>query len=135
MPASHAGDHRSKAGQGPGNWSTGTIPGVNDDVIIGDLNLAPGSQLRIRNALMLVGTVRVDGAAISFAGDQTFGLGSILFTDNFGFLDIEANTTLTLGPAMVVRGRNASVRQGGGTTRLINQGLISPDVTGGTTEL
>ncbi|MCI0535142.1 MAG: hypothetical protein L0Z50_07930, partial [Verrucomicrobiales bacterium] len=46
---------------------------------------------------------------------------------------IEPGTTLTLGPAMVVRGKSGTIGGGEfGTRKLINQGLISADVAGGT---
>jgi hypothetical protein len=115
--------------------------GTFDDVSVnGDLELTSvGARLLIRNGLTLTGNVLLDnGSALGFAGDQTFNTGSVVFVGNSvspGWLSIEGNTTLTLGPAMVVRGRKGSIGSGlfqpPGTNKLINQGLISTDVPGG----
>ncbi|MCL4177578.1 MAG: Ig-like domain-containing protein [Verrucomicrobia bacterium] len=111
-----------------------TFDGVN---VEGDLDLRTSSaRLLIRNGLTLTGTVLLDNSgAIGFAGVQTLNTGSILFAGNSGFLSVEGNSTLTLGPAMVVRGKTGTLGQpvfAGGANRLINQGLISADGTGGT---
>src|SRR5262249_48316424 len=110
--------------------SGNTLDGV---TVQGDLILTNASaRVGIRNGLTLTGTVLIDnGAVIGFVGDQTFNSGSVTFVGNAGFLDVDASTTLTLGPAMVVRGKGGSLRQLIGTSRLINQGLISADVAGG----
>ncbi len=76
-----------------------------------------------------------NGGGISFAGNQTFATGSIVFAGNSGSLGIANGTTLTLGPAMVVRGKTGLIGASVFTMapgNLINQGLISADVAGGT---
>jgi hypothetical protein len=53
-------------------------------------------------------------------------------------LSIENATTLTLGADMVVRGKTGSIGDAhlfGGHGKLINQGLISIDVPGGTLDI
>jgi hypothetical protein len=108
-----------------------TLDGV---TVEGDLELTINTRAVIRKGLALAGTVRLDNnGVITFAGDQTFNSGSIVFLGTSGALEIASGTTLTLGPAMVVRG-NAGVIGGGaiGSRQLINQGLISADVAGGT---
>ncbi len=111
-----------------------TLDGV---TVVGDLDLTRSSvRVLIRNGLNLEGTVRLDnGGAIGFAGVQTFNTGSIQFGGNTGFLSVEGNSTLTLGPDMVVRGKSGTIGQNifiGGNNKLINQGRISADVPGGT---
>ncbi len=101
----------------------------------GDLELTTAAaRTLIRYGLTLTGNVLLDNAgAIHFAGDQTFNSSSIVFVGNSAALEIAPNTTLTLGPAMVVRGKSGFIGGGGsGTKKLINQGLISADVPGGT---
>ena len=44
----------------------------------------------------------------SFVGDQTFDAARVMFAGNSGSLGVDGGTTLTLGPALVVRGRSAS---------------------------
>ncbi|MBI3416827.1 MAG: Ig-like domain-containing protein [Verrucomicrobia bacterium] len=118
----------------------GNIPSTLDGVTLnGDLDVT--SQLArvfIRNGLTLTGSVLLDrGGNITFVGDQTFGSGSIVFGGTMGgggiFPNVltiqDNNTTLTLGPAVVVRGQLGTVN---GNGNLINQGLISADVAGGT---
>ena len=112
-----------------------TLDGVS---VVGDLELTNTSaRAVIRNGLTLLGSVVLDNAgAIVFVGNQTFNTGQVVFGSNFGSLAIEPGTTLTLGPAMVVRGK-AGVIGGSafGTVKLINQGRIAADVAGGTITL
>ena len=93
-----------------------------------------GARVRIRNGLTLSGSVLLDrNGTLTFAGDQTFDNSSVVFAGNSGFLIIEGNATLTLGPAMVVRGKSGTIGVGlGGANKIINQGLIAADVAGGT---
>ncbi len=108
-----------------------TLDGVN---VVGDLELTNNSaRALIRNGLSLDGSVVLDNvSAITFAGDQTFNTGQVVFGKN-GLLLIAPGTTLTLGPAMVVRGKSGVIGGGDfGSKKLINQGLISADVAGGT---
>ncbi|MCI0542013.1 MAG: Ig-like domain-containing protein, partial [Verrucomicrobiales bacterium] len=81
-----------------------TLDGVS---VEGDLVLTNTSaRVLIRNGLTLAGNVLLDnGAAMSFAEDQTFNTSQVIFAGNSGALGIEPGTTLTLGPAMVVQGK------------------------------
>lgn len=66
---------------------------------------------------------------------QTFDGASVVFEGNSGALSVDGTSTLTLGSTLVVRGKTGSIGQAvfqGGTGQLINQGLISADVLGGT---
>ena len=104
--------------------------------IAGDLVLTNTSARAIvRNGLDLIGTVVLDNAGtITFAGSQTFNTGSVLFAS--GALNLEPGTTLTLGPDMVVRGKFGTIQANPfGTVKLVNQGLITVDVPGGTLNL
>jgi hypothetical protein len=114
------------------------IPSTLDGVTLnGDLDVTSTlARVIIRNGLTLNGSLLVDrGGIINFAGNQTFATGSIVFGGILGggswpnSFTIDNNTTLTLGPAVVVRGKQATIN-GNGT--LINEGLISADVAGGT---
>ena len=114
-------------------------PGNTFDAVTveGDLNLSTSNaRLLIRNGLTLSGTATLDNSgALGFAGVQVLNTGQIVFAGNSGYLSVEGNSTLTLGPAMVVRGKSGTLGQpvfAGGNNRLINQGLISADVAGGT---
>ncbi|MBI3415185.1 MAG: Ig-like domain-containing protein [Verrucomicrobia bacterium] len=104
----------------------------------GDLELTNTfSRALIRNGLTLTGSVILDNTgAITFSGDQTFNTGQVVFAGTPGILGIEPGTTLTLGPAMVVRGKSGNIGQGVisgfGMRKLINQGVILADVAGGT---
>ena len=111
------------------NWLDGVT-------VNGDLDLTAGvARVRIRNGLTLNGDARLDNnGAIGFSGDQTFDNSSIVFEGNTGALSVDGITTLTLGPAMVVRGKSGNIGQPvfqGGISHLINEGLISADVAGG----
>ncbi len=61
---------------------------------------------------------------------------SVVFSGGSGFPSVERNTTLTLAPALVVRGKTGALGQSGIRQRrdrqLINQGLVAADVAGGT---
>ncbi|MEO8429176.1 MAG: Ig-like domain-containing protein, partial [Verrucomicrobiota bacterium] len=103
----------------------------------GDLDLTNSlARAVIRNGLSLTGSVVLDNtAAITFAGDQTFNTGQVIFA-GFANLAIQPGTTLTLGPAMEVRGKSGVIGAGDfGTRKLINQGLIAADVAGSTIDI
>jgi hypothetical protein len=109
-----------------------TLDGVS---MVGDLKLTNTSaRSLVRNGLTLTGNVVLDnGGAFTFSGNQTFSTGQVIFAGDSGALLIEPCTTLTLGPAMLVRGKSGTI--GAivfGTVKLINQGLIAADVPGGT---
>jgi hypothetical protein len=104
----------------------------------GDLVLTNTStRALIRNGLELNGAAILEHAgAITFAGNQTFSIGQIVFGSTAGILGIEPGTTLTLGPTIVVRGKNGFIGNGVFTSfgfrKLINQGTISANVPGAT---
>jgi hypothetical protein len=101
--------------------------------VVGDLALHDG-QVLVRNGLTVQGTVLLDRGGLTFAGDQIFDGATIAFGNNAGVLGIEDGTTLTLGPAAVVRGKSGSIGPFllfPGPRKLINQGLIAADVEGG----
>lgn len=103
--------------------------------VTGDLVLTNASaRAVVRNGLELTGTVILDnGGTLTFAGDQTFNAGQVLFAGMSGILSLQPGTALTLGPDMVVRGKSGALTASEfGTVKLINQGLIAVDVPGGT---
>ena len=103
--------------------------------VTGDLVLTNTSaRVVVRNGLDLAGAVVLDnGGTLTFAGDQIFNSGQVLFAGTPGILSLEPGTTLTLGPEMVVRGKSGALTASAfGNVKLINQGLIAVDVPGGT---
>lgn len=143
------------AAKGPWQISSGTIKGgvitqngedvllfaanqintLDNTSVVGDLVLTnSNARVFIHNGLTLTGNVVLNnGGVIVFSGDQTFNTGQVIFAGNFGGLQIAPGATLTLGPAMVVRGRSGNIGpSSSGTVTLVNQGLISADVAGGT---
>lgn len=109
-----------------------TLDGISLD---GDLEIT-GARLRIRNSLMLSGSVLLDkNGSITFEGNQTFDNASIVFVGTSGSVGLEDKSSLTLGPKAIVRGLTGTIGSAllaGGSNTLINQGLISADVAGGT---
>ncbi len=96
----------------------------------GDLESNGG--IVVRNGLTLTGNVILNSTGITFAGTQTFDNARIIFHD-FSQVLIQPGTTLTLGPAAVIEGKTGAIGGGdSGTRKLINQGLISANVPGGT---
>src|SRR4029077_9294345 len=93
----------------------------------GDLDVtASFAQVGVRNGLTLTGSVLLENSGtMTSLGSQTLDTGSIVFLDPFGRVVLASNTTLTLGPDMVVRGKSGNLN---GTGKLINQGLISAEV-------
>jgi hypothetical protein len=116
------------------SYTQSALDGV---TVNGDLDLTTGfARVRIQNGLTLNGTARIDNnGALAFIGNQTFDNASVVFEGNSGYLSAEGNTTLTLGPAMVVRGKTGTISRPiiqGLSSHIINQGLISADTAGGT---
>lgn len=100
----------------------------------GNLEVAvSGARANIRNGLVLEGTaVLGDNGGLVFSGNQTLASGKVLFTGQ-GLLQLQPGTTLTLAPSVVIRGKSGVIGSGDfGQKKLINQGLISGDVAGGT---
>ena len=125
----------------PANSNGNFLDGVS---FAGVLNMATGAQVRERvvNGLTLdSATINVSNSSyLAFQGTQTLGgAGSIVFGDGSGgpgYLGVDgAGTVLTIAPGVTVRGQTGvigdQVFAGGGSNRLLNQGLISSD-TGGT---
>ncbi|MCB1966014.1 MAG: hypothetical protein KDI64_08210, partial [Candidatus Accumulibacter sp.] len=105
----------------------------------GTLDLASGvGRERILNGLTLNGGVTVNSNSIlSFEGTQTVGgNGNIVFGNTSGSnrLDLDGDGTTTFGAGITIRGENGTIGQQiniGGTQTLVNEGLISADVSGG----
>ena len=103
----------------------------------GDLDeTISNAQLNLVNGLILHGTLRIDRNSVAnFVGTQTLAGGAVEFVGESGFLALSGGSSLTLGPGVVVHGKSGVL--GGsiyfpGSGTLINQGLISADVAGGT---
>src|SRR5207247_860307 len=90
----------------------------------------------IRTGLILNGVLRIDhNAAVVFEGTQTLATGTVEFAGDSGILGLSGVASLTLGPNVVVHSKSGNIGQRvffGGPQSLINQGLISADVPGGT---
>jgi fibronectin-binding autotransporter adhesin len=117
----------------------------------GDASLSfQNSRLAITNGLTLNGTFHVNGGdrdsgpIAAFIGTQTVAGNATFSFDgalpNLGYFSLSGiNTTLTLGPGVVVRGgrgfigANADATDGART--LVTQGLIAADVSGQTISL
>ena len=133
---------------------TGSNSNTLDNVTVrGTLNVGdatnPSGRVRISNGLVLqteaggapgvmnVGTVAgATNAVVGFNGTQTFNnatinLGNATQSAN---LALELGGTLTLGSGAVVQGRGAlgAAVFVGGTNNLVNGGLISANINGGT---
>jgi hypothetical protein len=116
----------------------GTFDGltVNSDL---DLTRDFGVNVTIVHGLTLNATATLGSAAfhygrIFFTGSQTLdGTGSVDFvtSGNNELLMTSANATLTIGPAMTIRGQTGSI-DGQSNSSLINKGKIVTDVAGGT---
>ena len=98
------------------------------------LDLSSGGVLRVTNGLSLNNTATLTGNGIlAFQGDQTLGgTGSVRFGDTSGSnrLNIDGNTTLTIGSGQTIHGITGQISVGafvGGTGNLVNNGLISSD--------
>lgn len=86
--------------------------------------LANATVVNVVNGLTLNGTVTMSrGAVLYFTGTQTLGgTGQIVFAGSGGYNFLSPqNGTLTIGPAVTIRGGNGSL----GSSPLINQGTIS----------
>ena len=129
--------------------NNGTFNGV---TVVGTLdvgNSVNAAALTVTNGLVLNGTALVgnptnsDYGNITFAGSQTLGgSGTVVFGnqsgDTYNALRLaDGGTTLTIGSGMTVEGQNgtigySSVYGGPENVSVVNQGLISADVSGGT---
>jgi RHS repeat-associated protein len=121
--------------------SSGTLDGVT----LGNLDLTAGS-LVVVNGLTLDGTAILgdssgsSSARLNFSGSQSLGgTGTVLFGgSSFNALRLTtADTTLTIGPGVTVRGRSGTIGfhsswGGPANVSVVNQGTILADTAGGT---
>ena len=134
--------------------ASGTLDRVTVDGLLDVGRTANGASLTVTNGLVLNGTAYVGSptlsayGAIGFAGTQTLGgNGTVLFGTSNPWGNEMANalwlvyggTTLTIGPGITVRGQNGTVGavpsspwSGPASAKVVNQGIISADVSGGT---
>ncbi|HMY95844.1 MAG TPA: VPLPA-CTERM sorting domain-containing protein, partial [Pseudomonadales bacterium] len=106
----------------------------------GNLDLASATGVeRVFGGLTLNGVIDLNSnSVLSFGGDQTLGgTGSVVLGDSGSSnraLSLEGDTTLTIGSDMVVRGKHGTLGQAylsGGSQKLVNDGRIAADVSGG----
>jgi hypothetical protein len=111
---------------------TGGLYGV---TLNGDMELSDkGATLGVRDGLTLNGTVNItgEGARVYLQNDQTIRGGTFVFDTTSGTIPSMGsgeNTTLTLDPDVVIRGRRGGFGGLEGST-FVNQGLISADLVG-----
>lgn len=107
----------------------------------GALNLTlTNARERVKaGGMTLNGRVDIDNNAIlSFEGNGALGgVGSVVFgaAGPGNRLDLDGNGTTTIGADITIRGKHGSIGNQinvGGTQTLVNNGLISADVAGGT---
>jgi uncharacterized repeat protein (TIGR02543 family) len=128
---------------------SGTLNGVTVDGVLDVGNSFEGAELTVTNGLDLNGTALVgnptnsDYGGINFEGSQALGgNGTVVFGNyyydyyygNHLWLSYQ-NTTLTIGSGITVRGQNGAVGYPPyyeENQTVVNQGLISCDVTNGT---
>ncbi|MBN8454256.1 choice-of-anchor D domain-containing protein [Accumulibacter sp.] len=109
---------------------------------VGNLDMATEANSRQRvttGGLVLNGTVNINNNGIlSFEGDGTLGgNGTVVLgaTGGGNRIDLDGNGTTTIASGITVRGQNGTIGQQiniPGTQTLVNNGLISADVAGGT---
>ncbi len=126
---------------------TGTFNGVTMDGTLDVGSSVNAADLTVTNGLVLNGTAlvgnptNVNAGYITFAGSQTLGgTGTVVFGDNPTYNAVrlaDAATTLTIGLGMTVEGQNGTIGYsspwgGPQNVSVVNQGVISADVSGGT---
>jgi hypothetical protein len=131
------------------NNNKNTLDGVTVNGVLDVGNSYSGASLTVINGLVLNGTAYVGNPSngwyggINFAGSQSLsGNGTVVFGGNAQGANAlwlsSGGTTLTIGGGITVRGQNGMVGAstwpwgGPGTVGVVNQGMISADVTGGT---
>ncbi len=123
---------------------SGTVDGVTVD---GNVTVSGNSGVTVQDGLTLNGTATLGAASSSvygymnFMGSQTLsGTGTVVFgqySPNTLLLG-QADTTLTIGSGITVRGQsggvgyNPSLGLGTSNAAVVNQGTIQADVAGGT---
>ncbi|MBK9956570.1 MAG: choice-of-anchor D domain-containing protein [Rhodocyclaceae bacterium] len=108
----------------------------------GNMDMASIANSRQRvtpGGLVLNGTVNINSNGIlSFEDNGTFsGNGTVVFgnTGAGNRIDLDGNGTTTIASGVTIRGHSGTIGQHvniGGTQTLVNNGLISADVSGGT---
>jgi hypothetical protein len=134
------------------------LDGVTVDGTLDVGNTYNGANLTVTNGLVLDGTALVGNptntwyGSINFVGSQTLsGNGTVVFGDSNPWGNSYANalllpvggTTLTIGSGITVNGQNGTVGSqpeaapwgGPANVFIVNQGVISADVGGGTLSL
>ena len=127
--------------------SSGTLDGVTVNGVLDVGNSINGARLTVLDGLTLNGTALVGNPTnqnygyLDFSGTQTLGgSGTVMFGNSpyyNGLLLANSATALTIGPGITIEGQNGwlgySPYIGGVQTgTIINQGVISADVSGGT---
>ena len=131
---------------------SGTLNGVTVNGLLDVGNTYSQVVLSVTNGLVLNGTALVGSptnsnyGALDFAGSQTLGgSGTVVFGDNASIYNAlllaNGGTTLTIGPGITVLGQNGSIgyntAYGGSPLNVgvVNQGIISANVGGGTIDI
>ncbi len=133
-----------------GDLDTNSVVTVNVAANAGDLTVDPGDTLNIPGQIFSLfgdllnvgGAVNIDsnGILVVRNGATLLGPGAVNFgaTGGGNRLDIDGNNTLTVDAGGTIRGHSGTIGGQlfvGGTAALINNGLITADVTGGTITL
>ena len=107
-----------------------------------DMSTNTNTRERVINSLTLDGTIDINrNGILSFEGDNSLdGNGTVVLGDTGpgNRFDLDGNGTTTIGAGITIRGENGTIGQQiniGGTQTLVNNGLISADVNGGTLTL
>ena len=120
--------------------SGGTLDGVTINGTLDVGNSINGVELSLTNGLVLNGTMLVGNptdylnGSVHFKGSQSVsGSGTVAFgySVNNNLYLYNSGTALTLGSGITLRGQNGRF-YGAQNTTLINQGILSADVSGGT---
>ena len=107
-----------------------------------DMATTLNSRERVVNGMTVNGEIDINrNGILSFEGDNLLdGNGTVVFGDT-GFgnrFDLDGNGTTTIGADITLRGENGTIGQQinlNGIQTLVNNGLISADVNGGTITL
>src|SRR5208282_4995491 len=126
---------------------SGTFNGVTMSGTLDVGNSVNAADLTVTNGLVLDGTALVgnptnsNAGYITFGGSQTLGgTGTVVFGDNATYNAlrlVNGGTTLTIGSGITVEGQNGTIGYssawgGPQNVSVVNQGVISADVSGGT---
>ena len=134
----------NSAGSGNFRVSNSNSNFLQGATVNGPLDMATGTGVeRVSSGLVLNGTININNnSVLSFNGDQTLsGTGSLVLGNTGASnraLGMEGSMVLTIGSGITVRGENGTIGQAyltGGNQSLVNNGLISADVNGGSISL